>query len=82
MADIRVLETSGSVNQYAVEKLEKYLELAKKGEVTSVALAVTYNDGSTGQSWSPTSNLFGLLGSLTLLTVELSHDKLKDEGRA
>lgn len=43
-----------------IESLESVLEQARAGTVSSVAIAIVYRDGKTGQHWS-TAPLAGLL---------------------
>jgi hypothetical protein len=71
MGQLEVIEAE-PLGEDIVEKLEAVLSKAKKGELSSVAIAVVYRDGSTGGSWSkaPSSSL--QIGSVTMLQWRLA----------
>lgn len=68
--NLRVLDAE-PVCSSTVEKLEEALELAKAGELSSVALAFVYRDGSSGARWSYAPSLSCLIGAIARLQHEL-----------
>jgi hypothetical protein len=64
MADVRVLDAEPCDT---VKKLEEALEKAKAGQLSSVAIAVVYRDGTCGRSWSTAPNLSCIIGSIARL---------------
>ncbi len=54
-----------------VEKLEEILEAAKRGEISSVAIACVYRDGMTGSTWSAVPTFSMLIGALRCLEYRL-----------
>ena len=55
LADVRVLDAE-PLGTDTIAKLGEALEKAKAGQLSSVAIAVVYRDGTCGRSWSPTSS--------------------------
>jgi hypothetical protein len=66
MADVRVLDAEPCGTD-TVKKLEEALEKAKAGQLSSVAIAVVYRDGTCGRSWSTAPNLSCIIGSIARL---------------
>lgn len=48
-------------------KLEEALELARKGLLSSVAIAVVYRDGTCGRAWSKAPSNSCLIGAVARL---------------
>jgi hypothetical protein len=59
------------VTQSTVDKLEEALELAKSGELSSVAIAFVYRDGHSGARWSYAPSLSCLIGAIARLQHEI-----------
>lgn len=72
-AELRVLDAEPP-GQGVVERLEEALEKARAGEISSIALAVVYRDGSVSGSWSDAPNRMLLLGSLSRLAYRVNLD--------
>jgi hypothetical protein len=70
MAEVRVLEAE-PVGADVITKLEEALEQARKGEFSSVALAVVHRDGTVNRSWSKAPSLSLLIGSVARLEAAL-----------
>jgi hypothetical protein len=70
-AKIRVLEAEPPGTD-TVAKLEEALERAKKGELSSVAFAVVYRDGTCGHGWSKAPSLSCLIGAVARLQYSLT----------
>ena len=56
----------------AIETLERYLERAKAGEITTVAIAAINTEGSANFSYSQQVSGVSLLGAVTLLQHDLT----------
>lgn len=69
-ADLRVIEAE-PVGPDVVEHLEEALEQARKGELSSVAIATVYRDGTTSRAWSSAPSLSLLIGSVARLEAAL-----------
>ncbi len=69
-AKLRVLEAE-PIAEDVIAKLEEALERAKLGELSSVAIAVVYRSGCSGQSWSQCQSLPALIGSVATLNHKL-----------
>lgn len=54
-----------------VGKLEEVLDAAKRGEISSVAIACVYRDGMTGSTWSTVPTFSMLIGALRCLEHRL-----------
>lgn len=67
---LKVIE-SEPIGEDVIAKLEEVLERARKGELSSVAVAVVYRDGCSGQSWSQCPSLPALIGSVAKLKHKL-----------
>ena len=74
MADLEVIEPE-SVSPDLIETIERVLEKAKAGEVSSVAIAVVYRDGATSTTWSTPPSFATLLGAVAHLGFRMSHKK-------
>jgi hypothetical protein len=55
-----------------IDRLEEVLELARKGELSSVAIATVYRDGAPGRSWSTPPSHTLLIGSVARLQHALN----------
>lgn len=58
-------------NDEAIRILEETLAVARQGNVSAVALAVVYRDGSTGDAWSKPASLSTLIGAVGVLSHRL-----------
>lgn len=56
-----------------IVKLKEALEKAEKGELSSVAIAVVYRDGSTGSSWSVAPSLGLQIGAVSMMHWRLAN---------
>jgi hypothetical protein len=63
-AELRVLDAEPPASD-TVAKLEEALERARSGQLSSVAIAVVYRDGTCGQCWSQAPSLSCLIGAVT-----------------
>lgn len=63
MNNLKVLDAE-PVTASTVEKLEEVLELAKDGQLSSVAIACVYRDGSSDSFWSYAPSLSCLVGAI------------------
>lgn len=59
------------VSDDIIETLENVIELARTNQISAVAIAMVYRDGSTGQRWSNLHNTSSMIGSLTILIHKL-----------
>lgn len=76
MTELAIIE-SEAISPDLVPLLEDLLERARAGEISSVAAAYVYRDGSIGKSWS-TPPCFGtLLGAVSRLAHRMN--LVKDE---
>lgn len=57
-----------------IELLEETLEKARAGKLSSLALAVVYRDGSTGDGWSNQPSMSAQLGAVTALQFRLARN--------
>jgi len=55
----------------ALERLEETRALVESGEVSAIAVAVVYRDGSTSRSWSRCPNTATMIGAVELLKRDL-----------
>lgn len=70
MTEVRVLD-SAPISDATVPLLEDMLERAKAGQLSSVAVAVVYRDGSTGDAWSNPPSVATLIGAVTIMQTRL-----------
>jgi hypothetical protein len=56
----------------AIETLERYLERAKAGEITAVAIATINTEGAANYTYSEQVSGVSLLGAVTLLQHDLT----------
>lgn len=70
MPDLHVIEAEPEANDIA-EKLRAALADAEAGRLSSIAIAVVYRDGATGNSWSKMPSIGTLVGSVALLQARL-----------
>jgi len=57
----------------AIRILEEALATARKGNVSAVAIAVVYRDGSTGDAWSKPASTATLIGAVSVLHTRLCY---------
>lgn len=57
-----------------VALLEETLEMARKGEITAVAIATVQSDGCANGNWAHKADYYALLGSLARLQHRLVAD--------
>lgn len=74
MTDLVAIDPE-SVSPDLVETIEAVLEKARAGEVSSVAIAFVYRDGSTHQTWSSPPSFFTLLGAVHQMAFRMSYKK-------
>lgn len=56
-----------------IDTLERMLERARAGEISSVAIAAVYRDGATTSTWSAQPSFATLLGAVHHMAFRLSH---------
>lgn len=66
MAELTAIDPE-PIGESVVAKLEHVLAKAKAGELSSVAIAYVYRDGSIGRNWSDLPSYPTMLGSLARL---------------
>ena len=71
MADLHVIEAEPP-GEDVLAKLRETLAEAEAGNLSSVAIAVVYRDGSTGSAWSSPPSAGLQLGSVTALQARLA----------
>ena len=71
MAALTVIEPEG-VSPDLIETLEAVLEKARGGELSSVAIAYVYRDGTIGRTWSTAPSFGTLLGAIGRLAHVLN----------
>jgi hypothetical protein len=76
MPELAVIEPEG-VSPDLIETIEQLLEKAKAGEISSVAVAFVYRDGTIGRDWSTPPSFAALLGAVTRLAHRMNI--VKDE---
>lgn len=54
-----------------IERLERALEMAKRGELSSIAIALVYRDGCAGSVYSEPPSMTALIGSIARLQYRL-----------
>ncbi len=69
-ANLRTIDAE-PLGEDVIARIEEVLELARKGEFSSVAIASVYRDGSTGKSWSAAPSLSLLIGSVARMQAAL-----------
>lgn len=74
MPRLTVIEAE-PISPDVVEYIEQVLAMAKRGELSSVAISYVFRDGSTGRGWSTPPSIGLLLGSVTV-TQHLLADAL------
>lgn len=62
---------SEPVSSTVVEYIEQVLEMAKKGELSSVAMAYVFRDGATGTGFSAAPTRGTLIGAVSILHHKL-----------
>lgn len=72
-----IVEIKKTPNQAVIEQLESVLEWAKSGDIVGVAIAMRYEDGSTGNGFVQGPAGIALIGELELLKVELMQGYLR-----
>lgn len=77
MADLEVIEPEG-VSPDLVETIERVLEKAKAGELSSVGIAVVFRDGSTDTTWSKPPTFATLLGAVNIMAWRMLNKKFGD----
>ncbi len=79
MADLHVIDCLPAPDGDLIALLEDTLAKARAGEVSSVALAVVYRNGNTGDGWSTLPNMALQLGAVATLQYRLArrHDEMQ-----
>jgi hypothetical protein len=65
-AQLKLLHPEPPING-VVPLLEDLLEQARRGELSSIAVAIVYRDGASGRGWSKIPSHAALLGSVARL---------------
>lgn len=73
MPDLTVI-TPHPAGQGIVAYLEQLLEQARAGELSAIAVAKVYRDGTTGSGWSEVPALAAMIGAVTTLQAKLVED--------
>lgn len=71
MTTLRVLEPESPAAN-VIETLEEALAAARAGELSSVAIALVYRDGSAGALWSDLPSRVAALGSVSRLAHKIN----------
>lgn len=66
-AELFAIDAEPAPDSSVVERLEYVLELARKGEVSSVAVAFVLRDGRVNCAWSKAPSQALLLGAISRL---------------
>lgn len=74
MTELATIEPEG-VSPDLIPTIEAVLAKARAGEVSSVAIAFVYRDGSTQTTWSSPPSFFTLLGAVHHLAFRMSNKK-------
>lgn len=72
-AKVHVIDAE-PVGEGIVETLEDWLERAKAGEVSSVAIAIVNRDGSASTEWSDAPSQVLLIGAVSRLQWRLNQE--------
>jgi hypothetical protein len=67
MNNSNLVEVKKTPNETLIEYLESMLETAKTGEIVGMAMAIRYQDGSTGNGFVQGPAGIALIGELELL---------------
>lgn len=68
MGDIHELKTRPlAVQEDVVARLTEALEMAKRGEIAAVAIAMVHPDGGAGHMWSGGDHFASTLGAIARL---------------
>lgn len=59
------------IGKTVVERLEEFLEDAKAGKLSSVAIAAVYRDGTCNHNWSEAPSVSTLLGAIVRMQADL-----------
>lgn len=70
-AKLKVIECE-PIGESVVERLEEVLEKAYAGEISSVAIAVVYRDGSTGSAWSRMPSVSTMIGAVARMQAGIT----------
>jgi len=65
-----------AVNHSVVEILEKYLNQARRGEITGLAAAIVRPNHTVATFWSSTEQGHAVLGAIAVLQHEYARDTL------
>lgn len=76
MPDLRVIEAEG-VSPDLIPTIQELLDKANAGEISSVAVAYVFRDGSVGRGWSTPPTFATLLGAVVRLVHRMN--LVKDE---
>lgn len=74
MPDLHVIEPEG-VSPDLITTLESVLERAREGDLSSVAIAYVYRDGTIGRTWSTPPCFGALLGAVSRLAHRMNVTK-------
>ena len=66
--EFTIIPDAEVVNQDVIALIEDYLEMAKSGKITSIALAATEQNGGLRRGISAATDLAPLLGAAVMLT--------------
>lgn len=72
-----IIEIKKTPNQAVIEHLESLLVWAKASDIVGIAIAMRYEDGSTGNSFVQGPAGIALIGELELLKVEMMQGYLR-----
>lgn len=68
---IQLVTRPNLLNQEVIEVLEHWLEMAKNGEILSVAIAAIREDLASHTQWSSCDNMQLLIGAAAILEYKL-----------
>lgn len=70
-----------AAKQEAIDLLERWLNLAREGQITGLAIARTNADGSHSTTWTASVDAVALIGSVAVLQHRMLEQRERFEDR-